>query len=50
MVLGRRRFSWRDDVRGALSVLGLGVATFVVLALFMGLVLLLAGTSGEVPR
>jgi hypothetical protein len=46
MVLGRRRFTLRDDVRGVLTVLGLGLATFVGLTLVMGLVLL-AGALGD---
>ena len=47
MVLGRRRFTWRDDVRGALTVMGLGIATLGGLTLVMGAVLLLAGAWPE---
>jgi len=43
MVLGRRRFTWRADVRGVATVVGLGLITLAVSALIMGMVLLLAG-------
>jgi hypothetical protein len=42
MVLGRRRFTWRSDVRGLLSVAGLGLLTLLAGALMMGAVLLLS--------
>jgi hypothetical protein len=41
MVLGRRRFTWRSDVRGFLVVSGLGLLTLLAAALVMGLVLVL---------
>jgi hypothetical protein len=43
MVLGRSRFTWRADLRGVATVLGLGLATLAGSALVMGAVLLLAG-------
>ena len=43
MVVGRRRFTWRADVRGVATVTGLGLATLAVAALVMGAILLLAG-------
>ena len=43
MVLGRRRFTWRSDVRGLVSVAGLGLLTLLAAALVMGAVLLLSG-------
>jgi hypothetical protein len=43
MVVGRRRFTWRADVRGVATVTGLGLATFAVATLVMGLILLAAG-------
>ena len=43
MVLGRRRFSWRADIRGVATVVGHGLITLAGSALVMGLVLLLAG-------
>jgi len=43
MVLGRRRFTWRADVRGVATVVGLGLVTLGASTLVMGLVLLLAG-------
>jgi hypothetical protein len=43
MVLGRRRFTWRADVRGVAVVAMLAVVTLVLSALVMGLVLLLSG-------
>jgi hypothetical protein len=45
MVLGRRRFTWRADVRGVATVVGLSLATLLVSALLMGLVLVLAGAG-----
>jgi hypothetical protein len=39
MVLGRRRFTWRSDVRGLASVVGLGLLTLLAAALVMGAVL-----------
>jgi hypothetical protein len=41
MVLGRRRFTWRSDVRGLASVAGLGLLTLLAAALMMGAVLVL---------
>jgi len=50
MVLGRRRFTWRSDVRGLASVAGLGLVTLLAASLIMGAVLLLSllldGTGG----
>jgi hypothetical protein len=43
MVLGRRRFTWRSDVRGLVSVAGLALVTLLTAALVMGAVLLLSG-------
>lgn len=43
MVLGRRRFTWRADVRGVVTVVALGTITLSASALVMGVVLLLAG-------
>ena len=43
MVLGRRRFTWRADVRGVATVVVLGLATLTASALVIGLVLLLSG-------
>ena len=43
MVVGRRRFTWRADVRGVATVAGLGLATLLVSSLLMGLVLFLLG-------
>jgi hypothetical protein len=42
MVLGRRRFTWRSDVRGIASVLGLGLLTLLAGALIMAAVLSLS--------
>jgi hypothetical protein len=42
MVLGRRRFTWRSDVRGLVSVAGLGLLTLLSAALIMGAVLLVS--------
>jgi hypothetical protein len=47
MVLGRRRFTWRSDVRGIASVLGLGLLTLLAGALIMAAVL---GLSDLVDR
>jgi len=41
MVLGRRRFTWRSDVRGLASVAGLGLVTLLAATLVMGAVLVL---------
>jgi len=41
MVLGRRRFTWRADLRGIASVAGLGLAMLLAASLVMGAVLLL---------
>jgi len=46
MVLGRRRFTWRSDVRGVVIVSLLAAVTLLVSALLMGLVLLGGGLSG----
>jgi hypothetical protein len=46
MVLGRRRFTWRDDIRGVLTVVGLGITTLAGLTLVMGLVLLAGAVGG----
>jgi len=43
MVVGRRRFTWRSDVRGVATVAALGLATLAVSTLLMWLVLLLGG-------
>jgi len=43
MVVGRRRFTWRSDVRGVATVAALGLLTIVASTLLMGLVLLLGG-------
>ena len=43
MVVGRRRFTWRSDVRGVATVAVLGLVTLAVSVLLMGLVLLLGG-------
>jgi hypothetical protein len=43
MVLGRRRFTWRSDVRGVATVAGLGLLTLLAAALVMGAILLLFG-------
>lgn len=43
MVLGRRRFTWRSDVRGVATVAVLGLLTILASTLVMGLVLLLGG-------
>lgn len=43
MVLGRRRFTWRADVRGVATVVALGLVTLAVSTLVIGLVLLLSG-------
>ena len=43
MVLGRRRLTWRSDVRGVATVVILGLVTLAVSAVVMGVVLLLAG-------
>jgi hypothetical protein len=42
MVLGRRRFTWRSDVRGLLTVAGLGLLTILAAATLMGAVLALS--------
>jgi hypothetical protein len=44
MVVGRRRFTWRADVRGVAVVAALGVLTLLASAIVMGLVLLLGGS------
>jgi hypothetical protein len=46
MVVGRRRFTWRDDVRGVATVAALGLLTLSVSAVLMAVVLLLAGGRG----
>jgi len=43
MVLGRRRFTWRSDVRGVATVAVLGLLTILAATLVMGLILLLGG-------
>jgi hypothetical protein len=43
MVLGRRRFTWRSDVRGVATVAVLGLLTILASTLVMGLILLLGG-------
>ena len=43
MVLGRRRFTWRSDVRGVATVTMLGLITLLASTLVMGHVLLLGG-------
>jgi hypothetical protein len=43
MVVGRRRFSWWDDVRGVATVTALGLLTLIAATLLIGLVLLLGG-------
>jgi len=43
MVLGRRRFTWRSDVRGVVTVVVLGLLTLGGAAVIVLLVLLLAG-------
>jgi hypothetical protein len=43
MVLGRRRFTWRSDVRGVATVAALGLLTILASTLVMGLILLLGG-------
>jgi hypothetical protein len=43
MVVGRRRFTWRADLRGVATVAGLGLATLAFSALVMAAVLLVAG-------
>jgi len=43
MVVGRRRFTWRSDVRGVATVAALGLGTLAVSTLLMWLVLLLGG-------
>jgi hypothetical protein len=42
MVLGRRRFTWRSDVRGLTSVAGLALATLLAASLAMGAILILS--------
>ncbi len=42
MVLGRRRFTWRADLRGVATVTMLGLATFAAAAAIVAIVLLLA--------
>jgi len=42
MVLGRRRFTWRADLRGVATVTALGLLTFAAAAALIALVLLLA--------
>jgi len=42
MVLGRRRFTWRSDVRGVATVLGLGAVTLLAAALLMAAILVLS--------
>jgi len=42
MVLGRRRFTWRSDIRGLASVAGLGLLTLLAATLVMGAVLVLS--------
>ncbi len=42
MVLGRRRFTWRADLRGLLSVASLGLLTLLAATLVMGAVLVLS--------
>jgi hypothetical protein len=43
MVLGRRRFTWRADVRGVATVVGLGIVTIAVSTLVILVVMLLSG-------
>jgi len=43
MVLGRRRFTWRSDVRGVATVAALGLLTILASTLVMGFILLLGG-------
>ena len=43
MVVGRRRFTWRSDVRGVATVAVLGLLTILASTLVMGLILLLGG-------
>lgn len=43
MVLGRRRFTWRSDLRGVVTVVSLGLLTMAVAAGVMALVLVLGG-------
>jgi hypothetical protein len=40
MVLGRRRFTWRSDVRGLASVAALGLLTLLAASLVMAVLLL----------
>lgn len=43
MVLGRRRFTWRSDVRGVATVTVLGLLTLLASTLVMAVVLVLGG-------
>jgi hypothetical protein len=42
MVLGRRRFTWRADLRGVATVTMLGLVTFAAATALIALVLVLA--------
>ena len=41
MVLGRRRFTLQDDVRGVLTVVAMGLLSLAALTAVLGLILLL---------
>jgi hypothetical protein len=43
MVVGRRRFTWRDDARGVLTVVVLGLTTIAVSTLLLAATLLATG-------
>lgn len=43
MVVGRRRFTWRDDVRGVMTVVALGLLTIGGSTLVLLAITLLAG-------
>jgi hypothetical protein len=43
MVLGRRRFVWRDDVRGVVTVAVLGILSIAALVAVLGAILVLVG-------
>jgi len=43
MVVGRRRFTWRDDARGVLTVVAFGLATILGSTLVLLLTLLATG-------
>jgi hypothetical protein len=45
MVLGRRRFTWRADLRGVATVAGLGLLTLTAAVVLIALVLLVARMS-----